>query len=79
MVPKFKNLQFELEEKLGHHTVVKFNGQSTSDSLDALKRCFNPKWPIKLTKWSQKIENLKFEPGEKLGHHTVVKFNGKIE
>ena len=41
-MPKFKNLQFELGEKLGHHAVVKFNGKSNGDSLDALKRCLDP-------------------------------------
>ena len=41
-MPKFKNLKFELGEKLGHHTVVKFYGKSNGDSLDALKRCSDP-------------------------------------
>ena len=41
-MPKFENLQFELGEKLGHHTVVKFYGKSNGDSLDALKRCSDP-------------------------------------
>ena len=41
-MPKFKNLQFELGEKLGHHNEVKFNGKSNGDSLDALKRCSDP-------------------------------------
>ena len=41
-MPKFKNLQLELGEKLGHHTVVKFNGKSNGDRLDVLKRCSDP-------------------------------------
>ena len=31
---------------LGLHTVVKFNGKSNGDSLDALKRCSDPEMLI---------------------------------
>ena len=39
---KSKNLKFEQEEMCYYQFVVKFNGKSNGDSLDALKRCSDP-------------------------------------
>ena len=59
-MPKFKNLQFELGEKLGHHTVVKFNGKSNGDSLDALKQCSDPEIGRKGLIGAKILKKLKF-------------------
>ena len=59
-MPKFKNLQFELREKLGHHTVVKFNGKSYGDSLEAVKRCLDPEMDHRSLVYGQKPINSKF-------------------
>ena len=40
---KSKNLKFELEEMWDYQFVVKFHVESDGDSLDALKRRFDPK------------------------------------
>ena len=59
-MPKFKNLQFELGEKLGHRTEVKFYGKSNGDSLDALKRCLDPEMGHRSLVYGQKSINSKF-------------------
>ena len=38
-----ENLKRELGEKLDHQIREKFYGESNGDSLDALKRCLDPK------------------------------------
>ena len=70
---RITKLDFEIA--VDHQFVVKFHGKSNGDSLDALKRCFDPEMAHKGL-IGAKIKNLQYELGE-LGHHTVVKFNGK--
>ena len=47
MGQKSKNLKFEPEEMWDYQFVVKFHGESNGDSLDALKRCFDPEMALK--------------------------------
>ena len=38
---KYRDLKFELEEKLDHYFMVKFRSKSNGDSLDA-QQCLDP-------------------------------------
>ena len=71
---KFKNLQFELGEKLGHHFEVKFRGESNGDSPNVQKRCLDPEMGHKGLVGAKNHKTLKFELGEKVDHYSWVKF-----
>ena len=64
-----KIFNFELEEKLDHHSRVEFNGEFDGNSLEALNPYFDPligpNWPI----IGQKMKIFLFELQEKLDQH----------
>ena len=61
---KFKNLKFELGEKLDHLYEVKFHGESNGDSLEALKRYIDPKIGHRSLVYGQTSINSKFRLGK---------------
>ena len=67
MGPMIENSKFELGEKLNHQIKVKLHGKSNGDSLDAVRRCLDPKIAHRGL-IGAKIKDLKSELGEKLDH-----------
>ena len=64
-----KIFNFELEEKLDHHSRVEFNGEFDGNSLEALNPHYDPligpNWPT----IGQKMKIFLFELEEKLDQH----------